>query len=148
MVDKTPSLDNVLIVSYHSKMSDVTEKSARGAIRPEGNSGETIYSKFRLEGKLKNPVTEVDEIWAFNVNSDVSVVKFFSRGADKVPIQYTLVGSWTKMEQFSGFDRFSGSIGGGRIYIKTTNGIVFKGEIVGGPAEGQSFVGSGTWLKS
>jgi len=48
MVFKLPSLDNVWIVSYRPKMSNVTERSALSPIRPEGDLGEMCYkSNFR-----------------------------------------------------------------------------------------------------
>ncbi|KJA20684.1 hypothetical protein HYPSUDRAFT_783543 [Hypholoma sublateritium FD-334 SS-4] len=36
----------------------------------------------------------------------------------------------------------------GRIFIKTGKGITIKGPISGGPTEGQTIVGSGTWTKA
>jgi hypothetical protein len=74
--------------------------------------------------------------FTFNVNSDVTVPKFWSDD-DALTILYDDIPM--------GFDSFRGSIGGSRIFIKTDKGITIKGQIHGGPREGQTFVGSGTW---
>ncbi|GJJ14408.1 hypothetical protein Clacol_008672 [Clathrus columnatus] len=122
--------------------SGMTKSTA--LIKPGNDS---YYSKFKLEGQWRNDETGINTPWTFNVNSDVSVNKFWTVGADKTPPQRTLEYTYDNSSQFIGFDRFSGSIGGGRIYIRTDKGVVFKGEIKGGPEEGQSFTGAGTWLK-
>ena len=117
-------------------------------IKVDGIPGNNVYSKFKLEGRWENSQTGVYERWVFNINSDVALPAFHSPGADKNPPQWNLTGIWQVNTQFTGFDRFSGSIGEGRIYIHTDKGLVFKGAIIGGPDEGSSFVGAGTWIKS
>ncbi|KAF9072605.1 Aa1-PRI4 [Rhodocollybia butyracea] len=99
------------------------------------------YSKFNVKGvKWVNP-DDHDEGTVpvtFNVNSDVTVPKFWS-DANALTLLYD--------EIPMGFDSFRGSIGEGRIFIKTGKGITIKGPIHGGPREGQTFTGSGTWLQ-
>jgi hypothetical protein len=104
-----------------------------------------ITSKYTCRTYWRNPETEINEPATFNINADVAVKRFHSKDA---PQKMTLTVEWTDKEQFLGYDRFSGSIGGGRIYIKTEKGIKVKGEIVGGPSDGQTFVGAGTWTKA
>jgi hypothetical protein len=104
-----------------------------------------VTSKYTLRTWWTNPESGIDEPATFNINADVAVKRFKSTGA---PDTKTLNLEWTDKDQFLGYDRFSGSIGGGRIYIKTEKGIKVKGEIVGGPTDGQTFVGAGTWTKA
>ena len=75
----------------------------------------------------------------FNANSDVSVPKFWS-DLKGLTLLYTKV--------VSGYTSFTGTIGNGRIFLKTEKGpVTIKGPIHGGPEEGQTFVGSGTWIQ-
>ncbi|GJJ08854.1 hypothetical protein Clacol_003074 [Clathrus columnatus] len=131
-------------------MSDVAQltRYVIALIRPEGAPNQTVYSKYRIEGTLDNPETGIKEIWTFNVNSDVAVPRFWSVSADKKPPERTVLGTYTDMSQFAGFDRFSGAIGDSKFYLRTDRGVVFKGDIVGDPTEGQSFTSAGTWFKS
>jgi hypothetical protein len=103
-----------------------------------------IASKYTFKTTLVDNETGNAEPYTYNINADVSVRRFSSKGA---PSDETLTVEYANREQFLGHDRFSGSIGGGRIYIKTEKGIKIKGEIEGGPIDGQTFVGSGTWTK-
>jgi hypothetical protein len=108
-------------------------------INAEDNS---IYSKFTVKGAMYNNPNDRDEgtvTISFNANSDVSVPKFWS-DAKALVLLYT--------EVTAGFDTFRGNIGGGKIFLKTGKGITIKGDIHGGPPEGQNFVGSGTWIQS
>jgi hypothetical protein len=113
-------------------------------IKPEG-PGYAIYSKFRIEVRLPDPRSDIHTILIFNVNSDIPLPKFHSDGADRKPVQTLLTVVYKDQEQFTGFHRFSGKIGEKRIWIETDRGIVFKGGIVGGPEEGVSLGGSGSW---
>ena len=100
-----------------------------------------VYSKFTIKGSMWVNPNDHDEGTVpitFNANSDVSVPKFSS--ADKaLKLLYTTFDA--------GYDSFRGTIGDGKIFVKTGKGITIKGSITGGPAEGQSFVGSGTWIQ-
>lgn len=100
-----------------------------------------LYSKFTVKGAMWVNPNDHDEGTVpitYNVNSDVSVSKFWS--ADK--------GLTLLYDTYSaGFDSFRGTIGAGRIFIKTGKGITIKGPISGGPPEGQTIVGSGTWIQ-
>ncbi|GJJ14401.1 hypothetical protein Clacol_008665 [Clathrus columnatus] len=116
-------------------------KTAKGLIRAENHD---VYSKFKLECSFGN---QTNDIWTFNVNSDIALPKFWSFGADKSPIRRNLIVTYDNPLQFSGFDRFYGSIGDGKIYVRTDKGVTLKGPIAGGPIEGQTFTGAGTWLK-
>ncbi|KAF9072603.1 Aa1-PRI4 [Rhodocollybia butyracea] len=99
-----------------------------------------VYNMFIVRGvQWANP-DDNDEGTipvAYTINSDVTVPKFWSDDKalallyDDIPM---------------GFDSFRGSIGNGRIFIETGKGVTIKGPIHGGPEEGQSFTGSGTWL--
>ncbi|CAA7262425.1 unnamed protein product [Cyclocybe aegerita] len=108
-------------------------------IKAEDNA---IYSKFTVKGAMWNNPADHDEgsvPITFNANSDVAVPKFYS--ADK---SLTLL-----YDTFTaGYDTFRGNIGGGKIFFKTGKGITIKGDVTGGPAEGQNFVGSGTWIQA
>lgn len=101
------------------------------------------YSKFTAKGGMwVNPADHDEGVVAtsFSVNSDVTVPKFWS-GEKALSLLY-------EPDMISGgFDSFRGTIGDGKIFIKTGKGITIKGPISGGPAEGQTIVGSGTWIK-
>jgi hypothetical protein len=103
-----------------------------------------IASKYTVKATLDNPETGIPEQWTYNINADVAVKRFKSTGA---PDQRVLSLEYGNTGQFLGYDRFNGSIGSGRIYIKTEKGIKIKGTIEGGPTDGQTFVGAGTWTK-
>jgi hypothetical protein len=111
-----------------------------------GHSG--IYSKFLLEGAFENPEAEVEEVWSLNVNSDVAIISFHSVGANQDPPERRLVSVYQSIVQLTGFDKISGSIGNGKIYIHTQRGVVIKGDIIGGPKTGQTFIGAGTWTRA
>ncbi|KJA18044.1 hypothetical protein HYPSUDRAFT_191405 [Hypholoma sublateritium FD-334 SS-4] len=101
------------------------------------------YSKFTAKGGMwVNPADHDEGVVAtsFSVNSDVTVPKFWS--AEKA---LTLL--YDNDALSGGFDSFRGTIGDGKIFIKTGKGITIKGPISGGPSEGQTIVGSGTWTK-
>lgn len=107
------------------------------------NAGDNaLYSKFTIKGaKYVNPDDHDEGIVpiTFNANSDVPVPKFWSD-----PKGLTLLYD----EGVSGYTSFRGTIGDGRIFLKTEKGpITIKGPIHGGPSEGQTFVGSGTWVQ-
>ena len=72
----------------------------------------------------------------------MTVPAFHTKGA---PASMTLGITWDYYMQFLGYDTFTGSIGAGRIFISTGKGVIFKGQIEGGPEIGQRFVGAGTW---
>ncbi|KAF9058465.1 hypothetical protein BDP27DRAFT_1408284 [Rhodocollybia butyracea] len=87
------------------------------------------YSKFTAKGlKWVNPADHDEGTTpvTFNINSDVTVPKFWSENKgltllyDDIPM---------------GFDSFRGNIGGGIIFIKTGKGVTIKGPIQGGPDE-------------
>jgi hypothetical protein len=103
-----------------------------------------ITSKYTLKCYLPNEETGIPEQWTYNINADVSLKRFKSTDA---PDERALAAEYSNTEQFLGYDRFNGSIGSGRIYIKTEKGIKIKGTIEGGPQDGQTFVGAGTWTK-
>ncbi|KAF5353352.1 hypothetical protein D9756_007806 [Leucocoprinus leucothites] len=106
-----------------------------------------VQSKYTIEGFWVDGGTGVNQIWTFNVNADVAVPKFYSPGAQQG--MYSLSGTKPNgFESMVGYDTFTGSVGGGRFYIRTRKGVIIKGPIVGGTREGVSFVGSGTWMKS
>lgn len=117
---------------------DIMSHTSYATIRAEDNP---VYSKFTVKGGMWVNPNDHDEgvvPITFNANSDVSVPKFWS--ADK--------GLTLLYDTFNaGYGSFRGTIGAGRIFIKTEKGITIKGAISGGPAEGQSFVGSGTWIQ-
>ncbi|KAF8598450.1 hypothetical protein BDV93DRAFT_526725 [Ceratobasidium sp. AG-I] len=102
-------------------------------------------SKYNLVTYWYNPETEIELTSNFNINADVTVPAFFSAEA---PARKTLNVEAISEDQFLGFDEFSGEIGGGRIFIVTKKGVKIKGEIVGGPDQGQSFVGAGSWTRA
>jgi len=110
--------------------------------RPPGLS---VASKYTVEGSWYNPNSGITTRSTFNINSDVTIPVFNTRGAPK---EKTLDITWSDAMQFVGYDTFTGSIGDGRIYIVTGKGIVCKGQIEGGPEDGATFVGAGTWLSS
>ncbi|GJJ14407.1 hypothetical protein Clacol_008671 [Clathrus columnatus] len=111
----------------------------KALIKLDGSSaGAVYYSKFKVEVFVPDSETGVTMTYVYNINSDVSVSKFSSKGAPKERALDATVGA----RGLAGFDRFSGAIGDGRIYIRTDNGVIIKGPITGGPEEGQSFVGS------
>lgn len=100
-----------------------------------------LYSKFTIKGEMWVNPSDHDEGTVpitFNANSDVSVPKFWSE-AKGLKLLYDTFNA--------GYDSFRGTIGGGKIFIKTGKGITIKGDISGGSPEGQSFVGSGTWIQ-
>ncbi len=103
----------------------------------------SVYSKFTAKGGMwVNPADHDEGVVAtsYSVNSDVTVPKFWS-GEKALTLLYD-------SDMISGgFDSFRGTIGDGKIFIKTGKGITIKGPISGGPAEGQTIVGSGTWTK-
>ena len=108
-------------------------------IKAEDNA---IYSKFTIKGAMWNNPADHDEgtvTISFNANSDVAVPKFWSD--DKALV--LLYDGFN-----AGFDTFRGNIGAGKIFVKTGKGLTIKGNIYGGPPEGQNFVGSGTWIQS
>ncbi|KJA17090.1 hypothetical protein HYPSUDRAFT_146919 [Hypholoma sublateritium FD-334 SS-4] len=103
----------------------------------------TIYSKFTAKGGMWVNSLDHDEgvvAISYSVNSDVTVPKFWS--AEKALL---LLADPDMIN--GGFDSFRGTIGNGQIFIKTGKGITIKGPICGGPSEGQTIVGSGTWTK-
>jgi hypothetical protein len=102
-------------------------------------------TKYTLHVIMPNPVTEIPEHFALNVNSDTFISRFRSKDAPKAR---TLTVDHTSLHQFLGYDGFQGSIGHGRIYLRTDRGITIKGEIEGGPDEGHTFVGAGSWTRS
>jgi hypothetical protein len=102
-------------------------------------------TKYTLHVMMPNSVTDVNEHYALNVNADVFISRFNSKDAPKAR---TLTVVYTSMNQFLGYDGFQGSIGCGRFYLQTDQGIIIKGEIEGGPVDGQTFVGVGTWTRS
>jgi hypothetical protein len=104
-----------------------------------------ITSKFVLNVSIPNEETGIPVLYTFNVNSDVALHRFKSQDA---PQEKKLTASYTSLDQFLGYDRFNGSIGGGRIFIKTEKGVKVKGAIEGGPGDGQTFTGAGTWARS
>jgi hypothetical protein len=115
--------------------------------------GDSIYSKFRFDCQVMKDLSDPDKgsyAATFNCNSDVTVPKFWSEGSDKAPKpERTLIGTYTEWTtQGLGFDSFEGTIGDGRIYLTTGKGIVIKGAIKGGPDEGQTITGRGTWTQA
>ena len=103
----------------------------------------SVYSKFTVKGGMwVNPADHDEGVVAtsYSINSDVTVPKFWS--GDK-----TLTLLYDNDMITGGFDSFRGTVGAGTIFIKTGRGITIKGPISGGPAEGQTIVGSGTWTK-
>ena len=119
--------------------ADSNSKPLTALVKP----GADIYSKFVVRGRWLDPEREVYIAWDYNIHSDVPVTTFKSPGSTDEPPKYALNGTWQDKQQFRGFSYFKGSIGNGRIYIKTTTGVVIKGPIEGGPDEEQIFVGSG-----
>ncbi|KIK02748.1 hypothetical protein K443DRAFT_656675 [Laccaria amethystina LaAM-08-1] len=109
----------------------------------------TFYSKFTITADFKsmwNPPKKIGYSQnnttipvTFNTNSNVSIPKFWSD-----PKGLTLLYD----EVISGYTSFCGTICDGRIFLKTEKGpITIKGPIHGSPSEGQTFVGSGTWVQ-
>lgn len=127
-------------------MSDTitpTTKAVRASIFT-GDDGET--TKYTIQTSWNDPTTGISLPTVFNINSDILVEKFKSVGA---PAEETLVLEYrSDSSQPVGFQKFSGIIGGGRIYIQIDGGIVIKGDIMGGPEQGQTFVGAGTWTRA
>ncbi|KAJ7159213.1 hypothetical protein C8R43DRAFT_994179 [Mycena crocata] len=130
-------------LSYFSTMS----RMFGAMIRAEDNS---IYSKFKLQGKMWVNGQDQDEGTVpitFNCNSDVAVPRFWSEGSNANPPGYCLIGRYDNWAtQGIGHDEFRGTIGEGKIFLKTSKGVVIKGSISGGPATGQTIVGAGTWI--
>ena len=110
--------------------------------RPQGLD---VATKFTLEGSWSNPETGISVKSVYNMNADVTVPVFNTVGA---PTSKQLDITWQDKMQFVGYDTFTGSIGENRIYIRTGKGVVAKGAIEGGPADGQTFVGAGTWTSA
>ncbi len=103
----------------------------------------STYSKFTAKGGKWVNSDDHDEgvvPMAYNINSDVTVPKFWS---DKKALTLLYESEYL----VGGFDSFRGTIGDGRVFIKTGKGITIKGPIHGGPEEGQTIVGSGTWVQ-
>ena len=111
--------------------------------------GGSFYSKFKLEGEMWANENDHDEgkvPISFNCNSDVTVPAFWSEGSSKNPPVRGIECTVSNRLDASGHDSFRGTISDGKIYMKTSKGVVVKGKIKGGPTTGQTFVGSGTWL--
>lgn len=123
-------------------MSGTTKTSAASIVTADYLSA---TSKYTLVTYWLNPQTEIPLETTFNLNTDVTVPAFSSLDA---PDEKKLVLEWATEDQFLGYDRFSGEIGGGRIFLQTSKGIIVKGAIVGGPTRGQGFVGAGTWTRA
>lgn len=104
-----------------------------------------VTSNYTLLTFWRNPATRVDLNSVFNINADVMVPAFSSIQA---PARATLIVEWSSESQLIGKDKFTGEIGGGRIYIKTDKGLVIKGAIAGGPAQVHSFSGGGSWARA
>ncbi|KAG9090018.1 hypothetical protein FRC06_001250, partial [Ceratobasidium sp. 370] len=117
-------------------MPSVTKTSVASIVTAEHAA---VTSKYTLVTLWVNPETNIPLAATFSINADILVPAFMSTSA---PTRKTLSLEWTTENQFSGFDQFSGEIGGGRIYIKTRKGIKVKGTILGGPSSVQSFVGT------
>lgn len=126
------------------------DRKIEGLIRAEGepNRHGGLYSRFRLEVKSRSDDTGPFEIWTFNITADFPIVKFYSAGASNNPPERTLFGTYQNYGQFASFDRFKGSMGDGRFFIRTDLGVELMGDIIGGPVDGQGFVGSGVWVRS
>jgi len=111
----------------------------------------STYSKFEITINIINPETDINTKYTYTCNSDVRVKKFWTAGSENHPpdnVLFTIYPEGDFGDIATGFDSFSGSIGAKKIYIKTGKGIVTKGDIEGGPEEGQTIRGSGTWLSS
>ena len=123
-------------------MSTSLIKTSAGSIVTAQQLSES--SKYTLLSYWHNPQTGMDNETVFNINADSMVPTFASLEA---PARRNLLVEWTDERQFLGYDRFSGEIGGGRIYIKTEKGIVIKGPIAGGPSRTRRFDGAGAWVR-
>ena len=103
--------------------------------------GDDVSTKYVVQVFVPNAETGITKKHTYNINADVTVPSFGTKPAKQRSLDVTVSDSM----QTLGFDTFTGSIGDGRIYIRTAKGVVMKGEILGGPEDGQTFVGSGTW---
>jgi hypothetical protein len=110
----------------------------------EEDEPNSVTSKYTFHWFWKDLESGMEIPISYNINSDVSIPSFHSKGApDRKELTVTYI---PEEGEPNGYNRFSGSIGNGRIYIKTKN-LKIQGPIVGGPVEGQTFVGAGTWTR-
>jgi hypothetical protein len=76
-------------------------------------------------------------------NSDVSVPQFTAKlGAVTITVP--------NRKKLSGLFRFTGNVGGGRIFLKiesTIGDVIVEGTIEGGPDQEQTFAGAGTFIR-
>lgn len=116
-------------------------------IKPDTNkTPPPIFTKYRLEMKYLSPDGDLTTM-VLNINADVAVKSFYSKEADNG--HSTLVVTYNDLaDDCTGFARFNGNVGAGTITITLESGVKITGDIVGGPKEKQSFVGTGTWTMS
>lgn len=123
-------------------------KIANAKIKADVNNPNpsSIYSKYLLEMKYKTPDGDLLAL-VLNINADVAVTSFYSKGSEKGDM--TLIVKYrTTADDLTGFARFKGTIGAGRIAMNLDNGVTITGKIIGGPTVSQGFVGTGTWTMS
>lgn len=106
-----------------------------GGISPDGSST-GVHSKYLLTFALTNGAELV-----FEVTTSVAVSTLTS--ADDA-----LTLTWTNVDDVTGFRRFNGTIGAGKLNITLPNNVTIIGAITGGPVKVQTFSGSGTWSTS
>jgi hypothetical protein len=108
-----------------------------------------IYSKYVIVAKYRAQPDEPFLTLALNVNSDVAVPRFKSRGAtNDANSLASLVVEFDRTQDVTGFTTFNGTIGAGQLQLFTTKRVWVHGEIDGGPEKTQTFIGTGTWTMS
>jgi hypothetical protein len=109
-----------------------------------GKPGAGVTGKFLLGFNWPDPdMGDMPVELYMNVNSDVSVSQFTAKlGAVTITVPNN--------KELSGIFRFTGNIGGGRIFMKIRSSIgdvIVKGTIEGGPEQGRTFVGTGGFTR-
>lgn len=125
-----------------SQMADAAPAplKAIGSIKADVVKPPPIYTKYRLEIVYKFEEGGDDQKAFLNINADVAIKPFT---AETLAVVYK-----DAADDFTGFARFRGNIGGGKISFALDSGMKVTGAIEGGPKESQSFVGTGTFTAS
>jgi hypothetical protein len=109
-----------------------------------GKPGAGVTGKFLVGFDWPDPdMGDMPVALNMNVNSDVSLPQFTAKKG-KVTITVP------NKKEPSGMFRFTGSIGGGKIFMKIPSkagDIIVKGEIEGGPDQGRTFVATGGFTR-
>jgi hypothetical protein len=111
----------------------------KGQIRPVGD--DLVVTKFTLV--VQTLQHGIPKNHTYNINSDQAVPKFSSTGN---PDDFNLTITYNADTDLAGSPGFDGIVGNNKIYIKIGSSVEVTGDIIGGPKDGQKFVGNGSWL--